>query len=279
MAYIQTGVSGVDETSYRDFIENINKLYFNNDLNIKFNIGGIIWYNRDQSCGTNFYNNDVIMCVGPDKGGYLGPPYYVVGANTNNPFGFSPTGVRAVSHELAHYLGFQDLYWLRSQEPLKTPSSSEIENDLMTDPYNAANVFGEHAKYVLNYNFERLRVGGSNSILYPRSRIASKLRINTGIPNQTCQIYTRERDYVQFNSKINTTPGLTKITDSFGNFQMNIVAGDPADNNFDIYYLDCNGNNFWINSLMTEDCFRQQGTGGGICNIRCLSPGNYCQFY
>lgn len=275
MAYIQTGVAGVNETSYRNFIENINQLYSNNGINVDFNVGEIEWYDQSQSCGTNLYSNNVIMCVGQGKGGFLGVPYFTVGANTDSPFGFSSTGVMAEAHELAHFLGFQDLYWLRSQESLRAPTIFEVENDIMTSPYTLSNVFGEHAKYVLNLNLGRLKSG--QSLIYPKSRMASGLKVDTGLPNQNCQIYTRQRDYSQFNSKVNNTPSLTKTTNGSGIFEMDIIGGDPADNNFDIYYIVCGLNKFWINSLATEDCFKAQGAIS-TCNIKCLNSGSWCQF-
>ena len=107
--------------------------------------------------------------------------------------------------------------------------------------------------------------------------MANNLNISIGIPNQNCDIHTRERDYNFFNSKINGAPSMTKTADDAGNFKMDIIAGDPADNNFDIYYITCGLNKFWINSLATEDCFKVQGANS-TCNIKCLNSGSWCQF-
>ncbi len=272
-AYIKSGISGIDEASYRAFIENINQLYSNNGIKVKFKPERIEWYSGE-SCGSDFYGNDVIMCVGPDKGGYIGPPYYVVGANTNSPFGFSSTGIRAEAHELAHFLGFQDLYWLKTQSPLIAPSIAS--NDLMMDPYTETNVFGELVKSVIKMNLKLLDIDGKESIKYPKDRVASKLSITIdGLPNRECKIYTRERDYTQFNSKIKVTESLVKTTDSSANFEMDVIGGDSVDNNFDLYYISCGSNNFWLSSLETEKCFQNNGPNH-ICNIRCSNTNGWC---
>lgn len=275
MVNIQKGITGVSETSFTQFIKDINRFYADNNINGKFVIGKIRWVSESEF-SYDFDGNDLIMWVGPNKGGYRGPPYFIVGVNTNPPFGFSSTGVKCEAQELAHYLGFQDLYWLSTVNPV-APKIIEIESDIMYDSYNPNAVFERNSRYVLNYNLQRIKVSGHQSILYPASRVAKGLIINTKIPNQICEIYTRERDYTLFKSKINSTPSLTKTTDSIGRFTMDIIGGDAVDNNFDVYVLKCNGKTFWLSSLAIEDCFIEQGPDSD-CNIDCFESDSWCKY-
>jgi hypothetical protein len=273
MAYIQSGVSGVTEATYRSFVDDINKLYSKNGIDAGFAIGNIKWYEKGSNCGSSFEGNDVIMCVGPGKGGYMGAPYYTVGVNTDSPYGFGDVGVMAEVHELAHYLGFQDLYWLKTT-PTSSPLPTSIEKDIMTSPYDMSNTFGVNAKYILQMNVSKVKTGGKESIVYPKSRTPSNFSINIGIPNQMCSIYARERDYSLFKSRILSNP-VSKTANASGVFEMGIVAGDPSDNNFDIYQIICGNNTYWISSLLQEDCYRQKGANQ-VCNVKCQGNNGWC---
>lgn len=279
-AYIQRGVDGVDEASFREFISKINDYYRDNDIAVSFTPERIEWYDESESCGSDVYGNDVILCVGPGKkaGGYRGPPYFVVGANTDPPYHFTDIGVRSAVHELAHFLGFQDLYWLRSLPPSVAPA---MENNLMIYHYDPPFVFESRARKVLNMNARLLAEGGRDAILYPKKRVPFRLKLEIeGAANQGCDVYTRDRDPLESKSKLRAAPSLRATTDAGGAFLMEVIGGDSEDKNFDLYRVACGSKEYWANSLAVEDCYQAFGgnVAAAVCPIRCSTPGEWCAF-
>ncbi|HAF95980.1 MAG: hypothetical protein A2X34_02305 [Elusimicrobia bacterium GWC2_51_8] len=271
MAYLQ---EDVDEAGYRKLLKNINKYYADNGIDVNFSPEQINRYPVGGSCGSRAYGNDVIMCVGPGKGSFIGWPRFILGANTDPPYGFTATGIRAEAHELAHFLGFQDLYWLKTLPPLIAPPIAT--KDIMTDVYTDGVMFGPNAKYIIKMNISRLNKGGRLSILYPSSRKAKKLRVQIRDgQDKTCKIYTRKRNYEKFQSQINATPSLTVHTNSSGVFEMRPI--NILEEDFDLYHIACDSQKFWLSSLETENCYATNGAHS-VCDIVCLNSGEWCIF-
>ncbi len=276
-AYLPIDI-GIDELSYHSFLNNISKLYQDNGISISFNANKIIWYQPTETCSKERYGNHLSMCVGPNKGGYLGPPWFQVGANTNSPFGFTPTGVRAEAHELAHFLGVRDLYWLTtsSESDLKAPVINGIGKDIMFSPYPYDNTtFNEWEKNIIKYNIERLKEG--KEIIYPANRTPLKLNIKfpTFLANRLCNIYISKRDYNLFKSKLITAegPSLSITINNEGNFQI-----EPSSDEVDLSYIYCPKDyRYWLNFISTENCFIKNGLNAE-CNISCSVNNGWCAF-
>ncbi|MCK5583588.1 MAG: DUF4179 domain-containing protein [Elusimicrobiales bacterium] len=282
MAYLQ---SDIDEDEYRKFIKDINQYYADNGISVNFTVERIKRFPPGGGCGYNAYDNDVVMHVGSGKGHYRGPPYFIAGANTDSPFAFTKLGIRAEAHELAHFLGFQDLYWFRSQSVFFSPPIDE--KSLMVDVYGDDVKFCSNAKYVLKMNIARLNSGGRNSILYPAARVPKKLRVQIkGVKDKECKVYSFKRNYKKFQSLPNETPILTVNTDSSGIFEMDTFDSITDDDNevFDLFFIECKpkrfwqkSGKFWINSLATETCYAENGAVS-VCDIACVNSGEWCVF-
>ena len=237
-------------SAFTYFLSNINQLFNNNGVNGEFVAKYLITYSGTD-CPTDIKGCDLLLCTGPGKGGFVGPPYTpTVGFNTNPPYGFTQIGVQAGCHELAHFLGFQDLYWLNGAG---IPPIHEITNDIMRDPYTNNPVLSEIPAKILNLNLTRLNNGFG--ILYPKYRVATSLNIKTDYPDTYYELFTRTRDYNTFQSIINSLPIKTGYTDSSGIFTTPIYSGDDVDNNFDVYKIIISGLNIWISCLVTEACY------------------------
>lgn len=241
-------------SAFTEFLSRINQFFYNNDVNGEFVAKYLNIYSGN-NCPDDVKGCDLLLCVGPDKGGFIGPPYTpTVGFNTNLPYGFTQIGVQAGCHELCHYLGFQDLYWLNGDG---IPLIPETANDIMHDPYTSSPTISEIPVGVLNLNLARRNVG--LSILYPKYRVAASLKIKTDYPNTYYALFTRTRDYQKFQSVMRTSPIKTGYTDSFGVFFTPIYSGDDVDNNFDVYKIAIGGVDVWISCLVTEAGFLFKG--------------------
>jgi hypothetical protein len=279
MAYVQRGVDGVTEKTFLSFIDDITEFYQDNDLNVVFKVKNLEWYDSGEDCGRDLKGNDVIMCVGPDKGGYLGSPYFISGANTNAPFGFTEIGIMAESHELAHFLGFQDLYWFDCQGILNEPGNSLFEKDIMYYPYTSGNGFLTNSRYILAMNAENIKREGNSGIISPVERTPSSFSIYTGLPNTSCRVYQNTRDYSTFKSTINSAFTVKGVTDDSGvltidNNNMSVLG--YGSNEIDILYIECGMNVFWLNSLVWEDCYIENGANS-ICSVKC-TDSNWCEY-
>lgn len=247
-------------SAFTEFLSKINKFFIDNNVNGEFVAKYLITYSG-ADCPTDIKGCDLLLCVGPDKGGFIGPPFTpTVGFNTNPPYGFTQIGVQAGSHELCHFLGFQDLYWLNGDE---IPSLPEIQNDIMRDPYTNSPLLSEVPVGILNLNLARRN--SRLSILYPKYRVATSLKIKTDYPNTYYQLFARTRDYNIFQSVMRSSPIKTGYTDGSGIFTTVIYSGDDVDNNFDVYKVIIGSTDIWISCLVTEACYLYYGYSTECC--------------
>ncbi len=236
--------------AFIDFLSKVNQFFLDNNVNGVFIAEYLIKY-TGINCPTDIKGCDLLVCVGPGKGGFVGPPYTPTsGLNTDLPFGFTQIGVQAACHEFSHFLGFQDLFWLKGAG---IPLLPALLNDIMYNLYTNYPMLSKIPVGILNLNLDRL--GNKTGILYPKYRMATSLRVITDYPNTSYQLFTRTRSYSIFESVLSSTPYRSGYTDSSGVFLTDIVAGDTVDNNFDVYRIAVAGVDIFIGCLVTEASF------------------------
>lgn len=256
--------------AFTEFLSRINIFCVNNNLNVVFIAEYLVQYSGTL-CSNDIKGCDVLVCIGPDKGGFMGSPIPIVGFNTNPPYGFTDIGVSCAVHELMHYLGMQDLYWLKGNG---IPIIPEITNDIMYNPYTTNPILTSISIKTINFNGSRL--GSGSNILYPKQRSVTSISIKTMFPNAYYKLYTRTRDWTTFSSVISSVPAVTGYTDSLGSFITNVIAGDSVDNNFDVYKITINGINIWFSSLIAYALFLFR-PGMTKCYIIAEESVNWCK--
>lgn len=247
----------VDENEYRNFIDNISAYYQGQGVDVQFFVNELVQLESGEECGWSRGANDVINCVGPDMGGYYGPPWYRIGLNTNYPYGFDTNwGLHSAAHEFGHFLTIQDLYWLQTT-PTSAVQAPSIPwpNEIMVDPYLNSPSFSAESKRIIAENIERIDTGGVDNMLFVAGRMVSAVRVFTPLADEECTVYGRERDFGYFRSKIDETPTFTKTTDLQQSFTITTTDESNPDNNFDLFYLNCVSGEYWLHSRLVEDFY------------------------
>jgi hypothetical protein len=272
----------IDESEYISFIDNISAYYQGQGLEMQFFVNELIQLNPGEECGWSRGVNDMINCVGPDMGGYYGPPWYRIGLNTDDPYGFDTNwGLHAAAHEFGHFLTIQDFYWLQTAptSPVQAPNIP-WPNEIMVDPYLPNPSFSVESKRIIEENIERIGTGGVDNMLFVADRMVPSVKVFTPQANETCTVYARERDFVYFRSKIDDTPAFTKTTDPQQSFTFTTTDGSNPDNNFDLFYLNCVSGEYWIHSRLVEDFYFDVASNmeDPIPDIICQNNREWCVY-
>jgi hypothetical protein len=219
----------------------------------------------------------------PDhNGGYIGPPTDQIFAPML-PAGSGEFEANVVTHEGMHFFGVQDLYTLTPD--MLGSAKPPMNTDVMVFPRQEPITLHPTARRIACTNAALLRDEGRESIFYPVlqdghpdwvvARMADEATINIKVfEGAECQVFRSNYNFDNFEAgyeevpvEVNATPGLLSFTQTFHNWYLS-------------YKVTCNVGQFYIPSLLIDDCFL--GGGGATrdeCTIDCslAFPGQWCE--
>lgn len=271
--YIQSGVSGVTEDTFHDFIKKVSDFYKSKGIDVNFIVHELKWINTPEPSSINLSGVDLVLVAGEGAGHFIGT-IQRVGANLLNPFKFTQQGVVALAHEFGHYFGVIDQYWLNLSNATTPLLSSDLKSSIMYYSYTLTNGFSSLEKEIIRKNLSKLLQGDKSSILYPAERWSGTLKIYIGKTNEQCKIFSSTRNYNTFNSSFPSTPTLTKSTDSAG--VLTIDTKNVSNRvEFDLFKIECGGFKVWVNSTILDSNYIENGIID-ICEARYLNDTQWC---
>lgn len=271
--------SSVNEQEYRQFISDVGSFLSSRGVDVILKVEGIERYSNDCTNSAGSSGADVAMCVGPGKGGYWGPPYYVLGANTDQGFGFTSNGIGAEAHEIMHFLGVVDTCYY----PEAMPKPDWLYNDLMTYPYGPNATLSPTEAGIANFNARQISASGREGIYYPfreavhpsyvkiRLQQGSVIEIQAPCTEKYCTAYEISNFAPSESQKMVLIKSLFAQSGKFS------LQASYLDSYFGIK-LSCSGREYWIPSKLFDDCFILNSfmpLSG--CRISCQTPGEWCQ--
>jgi len=274
--YIQSSVPEVNEDTFFAFINKVSSFFKSKGLDVNFISHTLEWRESVEDIESYTTAHDVNLVVGEGIG-HFAQWNTKVGANLSLPFKFTDTGIMCLSHELGHYFGVIDQYWLRIVDVTTPLISNEIKTSIMYDHYTLSNGFSSFETQIIKDNISKLIRGDKNSILYPEDRWSKTLKIFIGKSNEPCKIFASSRDYSIFKSLLPPTPTLIKSTDSDGFLTIDIKAISGRAE-FDIYHIECGEWNIWINSTILDLNYVENGITD-VCEARYLNDSQWCELY
>ncbi len=220
--YAPADTEGLTESSINEFIDNINRMYKLSDIDVVFKEKEFNFYPKGtcpiSSLGINnltIYFTYTNICHFDSKSTQV---VLNIEDVLNQDHKFSWRGLRTTVHELGHFLGVKDFYWLRvrsSPGPLSVPD--EVKDDIMYFANDSSNIFDKYSKPFIVENIKRLING--QGIKNPADRFPSKLiiLIKNGA-NKECNIFLNSHipDIIEGqSSEIDSTPILTETADTY----------------------------------------------------------------
>ncbi|MCP4600296.1 MAG: hypothetical protein GY847_07150 [Proteobacteria bacterium] len=255
-AYLHNGIS---ETEYQNFIDLITVYFQTQALDIVLTVNEVIQLNSDEGCGLIRENNDVINCVGPGEGGYFGPPTYSIGLNTNPPYGFNTEwGLHAAAHEFSHFLGIQDLYWLKTDPTSSFYQAPNVPwpNELMYDVYVENPALSPLSRQIISENLVWLQSGGVDNMIQVVDRMPDQISVRTTSNSDACRIHTRERHYDTFSSLVDSISELAVTTNDYDLLTIPNIGGvGNNDSNYDLYFFECDSGTYWTHSFTVDEAY------------------------
>jgi hypothetical protein len=268
----------IDRENVSRFYGDIEDYFTSQGLDVNMKIADFSYYDSGCVEEASFEDvdrkADVSMCIGSGEGGFYGAKVNVLGANTDSPFGFTPTGVHAEAHEIIHFLGFQDLYGYPESMPKNWNDKSLMEYVYYENPELA-----DITKKVVKFNLEQQELG-RKQIFYPRNtsgqpdfkkvRIPEKTILSYEVGSQdSCKVYEIHR-YRE--DKLSDPMDFAAVNGS--------IRFTVADLNFDSYggiKIECGSVEYWSPSVLYDQCFLDGGVPEG-CSYSCETDGNWCSF-
>ena len=270
----------LDKNQYLKFISDIENYYNSHGLQARLIVTSVDSYYTNCPSDEAAPDADVVMCMGPGQGGYMGPPYYWLGANSNAPFGFTSTGIHSEAHEILHFLGVADTYYM----PSDMPKPQWFVTDIMNDPYNANPTISDTELDIARSNIRQISALGREYIYYPRRepvhpsyvRIRmpdnASLEIKAAAPGTSCSAW-------EIYIFAQTEAGKLLSIGSFYSDSISRITIPVSSLKY--YYglkLSCSGSIFWIPSKIFDDCFIKNGYKElSKCSISCKTPGSWCE--
>lgn len=275
-AYIHPSVNAEE---YNQFITGIENFLSSRGVDVILKVAGTETYYGDCTNAASSSGADVAMCVGPGKGGYWGPPYYVLGANTDQGLGFTSAGIGAEAHEIMHFLGVTDTCYY----PEAMPKPGWLYNDIMTYPYDANTTISPTEANIANFNARQLSASGREGIFYPFREPVHPSYVKTRISDATVieiQAPSTEKyctSYGIYNFAPSESNKLVLIKSLFAQSGKFSIQASYLDSYFGIK-LSCSGREYWVPSKLFDDCFILNGYNSlSGCRVSCQTPGEWCQ--
>lgn len=281
IASLQSGVTGLTEETFLEFVDWCNELFENDGLSPDFHIKEIRWFPKGSHPSFDTYKNNLLSCdanweIRNGGGGYFGEPWCRVSMDLDDGYLLNGNSRTTVCHEWGHYFGACDYYWLNSKDDV-SPVVTEIRNTLMMYPYYCYH-FDIFSNNVIRYNINQLKNGNHTSIKMPWDRWPKSFKVNMGVPNTQYKITHGTRDFTYFHTVIPTTPSFYRNTDEYGYLSFNIL-NDFGELYFDLFKIASMDDSYvtWVNNLATEKCFLYNNVQPTTCIIDGRNRnGQYC---
>lgn len=290
---VQTFTDPVD--GIIDVFYGVNRLYASNRLNVKFNVTSIKKIDQDSDPDTYTYTHvnceqrkqdyqifNVYIYIAEDAGWYTGKPCPSIGLKYESNWSlFSYGGIRAFAHELGHFRGVQDFYWMDVPGPQNRVSglahTSSMQricrgddvpmDEIMQSPYGLDTCFGEYSLYTINKNSNQTLTDFHISV-YSEVPEKNYIKItdqnNKPIVDALIKVYGNTHSS-EFNSFIDNIPEVTGRTDHEGRFFLTSRSStDLLDLQFDVLHISITLDGMtkygWIEIIELNNAFRAGDT-------------------